>query len=56
VDLLHKLGDPVQAGQVLYRVHARYPADLAFARQACERHSGYSLGRAADIPQVFVET
>jgi thymidine phosphorylase len=56
VDLMHKLGDAVRAGDVLYRVHASYPADLAFARQACERHSGYSLGDAADLPHVFVES
>ncbi|MDP2262267.1 MAG: thymidine phosphorylase family protein [Hydrogenophaga sp.] len=55
VDLMHKLGDTVEAGTVLYRVHASYPADLEFARQACVRHSGYSLGEAADLPQVFVE-
>ena len=32
VDLFRKLGDAVAAGDVLYRVHAGYPADLEFAR------------------------
>jgi thymidine phosphorylase len=55
VDLLHKLGDTVTAGDVLYRVHASYPADLEFARQACTQDIGYRLGTAADVPSVFVE-
>ncbi|MEQ1657627.1 MAG: thymidine phosphorylase family protein [Hylemonella sp.] len=55
VDLCAKLGDEVQDGDVLYRVHASYPADLEFARQACARSSGYRIGRAEDVPHVFVE-
>jgi thymidine phosphorylase len=55
VDLCVKLGDAVRAGQVMYRVYAAYPADLAFARQATARSSGYSLGEAGQVPQVFVE-
>lgn len=55
VDLQRKLGDEVQDGDVLYRVHASYPADLEFARQACTRSSGYRIGRAEDVPHVFVE-
>jgi thymidine phosphorylase len=55
VDLLRKLGDEVQDGDVLYRVHASYPADLEFARQACARASGYHIGRPEDVPHVFVE-
>jgi thymidine phosphorylase len=55
VDLLCKLGDTVACGQVLYRVHASYPADLEFARQACLRDTGYTIGAAADVPSVFVE-
>ena len=52
---LRKLGDTVEAGDLLYRVHAMYPADLEFARQACARDSGYRLGTAAQVPRVFVE-
>ena len=55
VDLLRKLGDPVAAGEALYRVHADYPSDLEFARQACARSTGFTLGRANDVPHVFVE-
>ncbi|WP_345061770.1 thymidine phosphorylase family protein [Acidovorax lacteus] len=55
VDLCRKLGDAVAAGDLLYRVHAEYPADLEFARQACARDNAYRLGEAADVPHVFVE-
>jgi thymidine phosphorylase len=55
VDLMHKLGDEVQAGDVLYRVHASFPADLEFARHAAAKSSGYSIGRQEDVPHVFVE-
>jgi len=41
VDLLRKVGDPVAVGQALYRIHARYPADLGFARDMATRNSGY---------------
>ncbi|MDE2418847.1 MAG: thymidine phosphorylase family protein [Burkholderiales bacterium] len=55
VDLLRKLGDEVQVGQPLYRVHASYAADLEFARQACARSSGYTIGSASEVPHVYVE-
>ena len=55
VDLLRKLGDPVAAGDVLYRVYAAYPADLEFARQAAQKQSGFQLGQAEDVPKLFVE-
>ncbi|MDH5204879.1 MAG: thymidine phosphorylase family protein [Hylemonella sp.] len=55
VDLLRKLGDAVQANEVLYRVHASFAADLEFARQACLKSTGYSIGRPGDVPHVFVE-
>ncbi len=55
VDLLRKLGQEVAAGEVLYRVHARFPADLAFARKACTASTGYTIGSAADIEQVATE-
>jgi len=41
VDLLCKVGDKVATGQPLYRIHARYPADLKFARDMAARDSGY---------------
>ena len=55
VDLRFRLGDAVSEGEVLYRIHASYPADLAFARQASERASGFQVGTAEQLPQVFVE-
>ena len=55
VDLLRKLGEPVGRGEPLYRVHADYPADLEFARQASVRASGYALGTADGVPHLFVE-
>jgi thymidine phosphorylase len=55
VDLLHKLGDAVEAGDLLYRVHAGFAADLEFARQACVRSTGYTIGSSDAVPHVFVE-
>ena len=55
VDLLVKLGETVVAGQPLYRVYAAYPVELEFARAACDKHSGYTLGDAKDLTELFVE-
>jgi thymidine phosphorylase len=55
VDVLCKLGDTVQAGDLLYRVHASFPADLEFARQACKKSLAYSIGSADQLPHAFVE-
>ena len=55
VDLFRKLGEAVQAGELLYRVHADFPADLQFARHACDKSTGYTIGSAADVPSAFVE-
>jgi thymidine phosphorylase len=46
VDLLCKVGTVVVAGQVLYRIHACYPADLRFACDLAARGSGYTLASA----------
>jgi thymidine phosphorylase len=42
--VLCKVGVAVAAGQPLYRLHAQYPADLAFARDLATRDSGYRIG------------
>lgn len=55
VDLFRKLGDAVATGELLYRVHAGFQSDLEFARQACARSIGYSMGHAEAVPHVFVE-
>jgi thymidine phosphorylase len=56
VDLFRKLGDAVNAGDALYRVYAEYPADENFARALSAENSGFSVGRAEDIPRAFVES
>jgi thymidine phosphorylase len=55
VDLLRKLGDTVAQGEPLYRVHAEFPSDQVFAQQLCQKASGYTLGKADEVPHVFVE-
>ncbi len=55
VDLLRKLGDPVSVGDILYRVYAGFQSDLAFARQACAKSTGYTIGGLEEVPHVFVE-
>jgi thymidine phosphorylase len=44
VDLFHKLGAIVSIGDVLYRIHAEYQSDLEFARQACAKSTGFTIG------------
>jgi len=39
----------------MYRVHAGFQSDQIFARQASGKSSGYTLGRADEVPHVFVE-
>jgi len=53
VDLFVKLGDAVRAGQPLYRVHAQFDADLAFARQLVGRGNGFTLGAPEQVPREF---
>ena len=55
VDLVHKLGQQVQQGEVLYRVYAEHHSDLIFAIQQCQKSSGYALGEASELPHGFVE-
>jgi len=59
LDLLKKLGDRVQKGELLYRIHAQFEADLQFARDLALKGSGISLGsdeawaRAATLSRGF---
>jgi thymidine phosphorylase len=55
VDLFRKLGDAVARGEPLYRVHAEYGSDLAFAREWAAHDSGYAIGGPADIAREFSE-
>jgi thymidine phosphorylase len=55
VDLLVKLGETVIKGQPLYQVYAAFPVDLEFARAACNKYSGYSIGEHTELAALFVE-
>jgi thymidine phosphorylase len=54
LDLMKKLGDAVAAGEVLYRVHARFEADLGFARALADADAGYRIGAAGEPTREFV--
>ena len=50
VDLIKKLGDSVQKGEPLYKVHAEFQADYQFALQLTQNEgSGYGIGDASQI-------
>jgi thymidine phosphorylase len=55
VDLLKKLGDPVETGEPLYRVHAEYSSDFKFAQELSDRHSGYTIGRPEQVSKRHLE-
>ncbi|MFP5384149.1 MAG: thymidine phosphorylase family protein [Gammaproteobacteria bacterium] len=52
VDLLKKLGDPVEAGEPVYRIHAEFPADFGFAVKYATAHPGFTVGKTEDIDRV----
>jgi thymidine phosphorylase len=43
IDLFKKIGDPVQKGEALYRIHAVHPTDFRFAREMASTDTGYKL-------------
>ena len=43
IDLFKKIGDPVQQGEPLYRLHAAHATDFRFATDMAEAGSGYQL-------------
>ncbi len=49
VDLFKKLGDPVQRGEPLYRVHAGFASDAGFARDWARHDNGYTIGEHTDL-------
>ncbi|MEQ1621121.1 MAG: thymidine phosphorylase family protein [Methylococcales bacterium] len=49
VDLLKKLGSPVKKGDILYRIHAEFPADFTFAQALADQNNGYTIGSKQDI-------
>ena len=50
-----KLGEPVKAGEPLYRLYAQFPADFRFARELCEQDNGYRIGSDDTVTRSFVE-
>jgi thymidine phosphorylase len=54
VDLAVRLGDTVDAGQRLYRIHAAFEADHGFARRMALQDNGFAIGEAGDLPREFV--
>jgi putative thymidine phosphorylase len=49
VDLLKKLGNPVKAGEILYRIYAEFPADFKFAQDLAAQNNGYTIGSEEQI-------
>jgi len=56
VDLLRKLGDAVQQGEILYRIRAEFPADFRFARNLAEQNNGFRIGTQEEISHHYLET
>jgi thymidine phosphorylase len=54
VDLLKKIGHEVKKGDTLYTVYAEFPADFEFAKAACAKDSGFTLGDKLTPPNSFV--
>jgi thymidine phosphorylase len=55
VDLLKKLGDRAERGEPLYRILADSATEMAFARDAATRASGFAIGEPAPIAHGYVE-
>lgn len=45
IDLLKRQGEPVRAGEPLYRVHGIDPADFDFAREAAAQDPGFQVAQ-----------
>lgn len=54
VDLLRNLGDTVEVGTPLYRIHAERNAGFGFARNAAT-DNGFRIGPATELPRLFAE-
>jgi thymidine phosphorylase len=44
IDLLKRVGDPVRAGEPLYRIPGLDPADFGFAKDAADEAAGFKVG------------
>lgn len=49
IDLFRRVGEPVRAGEALYRIHACIAADFRFACEMAMEASGYSVKGSAAI-------
>lgn len=45
VDLIHKTGDFVTKGDVIYRIHAEFMADFEFAKKLVIQNDGYTIDK-----------
>ncbi len=55
VDLLKKLGDQVEKGEPLYRVHAEYRSDFKFAQDLSNKINGYEIGNPDEVSKHYLE-
>ncbi len=55
VDLQKKLGDAVKKGEVLYQIHAEFPADFEFAQKLAEHDCGYEIGQDRKVLKPLIE-
>jgi thymidine phosphorylase len=45
VDLIHKTGDNVTKGDVIYRIHAEFMSDFEFAKKMVAQNDGYTIDK-----------
>ena len=55
VDLLKKVGEPVDKGEALYRIYAEFNADFKFAGDMAQKNSGYKIGSKKDVLKPYQE-
>jgi thymidine phosphorylase len=55
VDLFKKLGDPVETGEPLYRIHADFNADFRFAKELAGKDIGFYIGDKLPLQPVDSE-
>jgi thymidine phosphorylase len=55
VDLLKKLGDKVEHGEPMYRIHAEFSADYNFACALADQSTGYRIGKQEQVAKSYLE-
>ncbi|WP_298832775.1 thymidine phosphorylase family protein [uncultured Piscinibacter sp.] len=53
IELVRRLGERVREGDVLYRVYARFEADLDYARRKSAADAGFRIGAADELPRDY---